>query len=100
MNPETLQPWRDLAVILLCLEAAVLFAIPGVALFFAQKYLRRFRHWLKTPLLRAQVYTLKAQELTQRASNSVAGVPVSMQMLGVRARETARRMLPGGSKAS
>ena len=93
MNPETLAPWRDLALILLCLEAAVLIAVPGVILFFAQKYLRKFRHWLRLPLLRVLVYTLRVQNLTLRASNEIAGVPIAMQMLAVRLRATARRLV-------
>ena len=93
MNPETLAPWRNLALILLCLEAALLIAVPGVILFFAQKYLRKFRHWLRLPLLRVLVYTLRVQNLTLRASNEIAGVPIAMQMLAVRLRATARRLV-------
>ncbi len=96
MNPQTLAPWRDLAVILLCIEAIILVAIPGVILFFAQKYLRIFRHWLKLPLLRVQVYTLRVQEVTQRAANRIADVPIALQMLNVRVRATARRFVAGG----
>jgi hypothetical protein len=93
MNPETLAPWRDLALILLCLEAAVLIAVPGVILFFAQKYLRKFRHWLRLPLLRVLVYALRVQNLTLSASIEIAGVPIAMQMLAVRLRATARRLV-------
>ncbi len=93
MNPETLAPWRDLALILLCLEAAVLIAVPGIILYFAQKYLRKFRHWLRLPLLRVLVYALRVQNLTLRASNEIAGVPIAMQMLAVRLRATARRLV-------
>lgn len=96
MNPETLAPWRDLAMVLLCIEAAVLIAVPGVILFFAQKYLRVFRHWLRLPLLRVLVYTLRAQNMTLRASTGIIGVPIAMQMLGVRMRATARRLVARG----
>ena len=96
MNPQALAPWRDLAIILLCIEAAVLVAIPGVIIFFAQKYLRIFRHWLKLPLLRVQVYTLQVQDGTQRAANWIAGIPISLQMLNLRVRATARRFVAGG----
>ena len=93
MNPETLAPWRDLALILLCIEAAIFVAIPGVVLYFAQRYLRVFRHWLRLPLLRVLVYTLRVQNMTLRASTGIIGVPIAMQMLGVRMRATARRMV-------
>jgi hypothetical protein len=96
MNPELLAPWRDLALLLLCIEAAVLIAVPGIALFFAQKYLRIVRHWLRLPLLRILVYALRVQNLTLRASNGIVGVPIAMQMLGVRMRATARRIVARG----
>lgn len=96
MNPESLAPWRDLALLLLCIEAAVLIALPGIALFFAQKYLRIFRHWLRLPLLRVLVYALRVQNLTLRASTGIVGVPIAMQMLGVRMRATARRFVARG----
>lgn len=96
MTPETLAPWRDLALVLMCLEAALLVAVPGVLLFFAQKYLRIFRHWLRMPLLRILVYTLRVQNVTLRASTGIIGVPIAMQMLGVRMRATARRFVARG----
>jgi hypothetical protein len=96
MNPESLAPWRDLALLLLCVEAAVLIAVPGIALFFAQKYLRIFRRWLRMPLLRVLVYALRVQNITVRASSGIAGVPIAMQMLGVRMRATARRLVVRG----
>ncbi len=96
MNPQVLAPWRDAAIILLCLEALVLVAIPGIIFYFAQLYLRRFRHWLRMPLLRVLVYTLRVQNVTLRASNWIVGVPISLQMLTVRARATARRFVAGG----
>lgn len=93
MNSATLATWRDLAVMLLCLEVTVFVAVPGVVFFFAQKYLRKFRHWLRLPLLRVLVYTLRVQNLTLRASTGIIGVPIAMQMLGVRMRATARRLV-------
>lgn len=96
MNSASLAPWRDLAIILLCLEVVLFVAVPGVLFFFAQKYLRIFRHWLRLPLLRVLVYALRVQNLTLRASTGVIGVPIAMQMLGVRARATARRLVTRG----
>ncbi len=93
MNPNTLAPWRDLALVLLCLEAFILMLIPGALFFFAQKYLRRFRKWLRMPLLRVYVYTLRVQNMTLRASNAVAAVPIRAQVIGTRVRTTARRLV-------
>ncbi len=91
MTAQTLATLRDLSVILLVLEAMVFLAVPGVLLFFAQKYLRRFRHWLRLPLLRVQVYALRIENTTLRASNGIAGVPIAVQTLGTRVRTTFRR---------
>jgi hypothetical protein len=94
MTPQTLALLRDLSLMLLCLEAAVFVAVPGVILFFAQRYLRRFRHWLRLPLLRVQVYALRIQQLTLQVSERVITVPITLQMLNARLRTTARRVLP------
>lgn len=96
ITPESVAVWRDIALVLLCIEAAVIVAVPGVALFFAQKYLRIFRHWLRLPLLRVLVYTLRAQNITLRASSGIVSVPIAMQMLGERVRSTARRLVVRG----
>ncbi|MGE5138091.1 MAG: hypothetical protein ACM3JD_01405 [Rudaea sp.] len=88
-----LAPWRDVALMLLCLEAFVLMLVPGVIFYFAQKYLRKFRHWLRMPILRVYVYALRAQNLTLRASNSVVGVPIGMRAFSARLRTTAARLV-------
>ncbi len=93
MNPNALAPWRDAALILLCLEAFVLMLVPGAIFFFAQKYLRRFRRWLRTPILRVYVYTLRAQNLTMRATDGIVQVPIKLHMLGAQASTTARYLV-------
>ncbi len=93
MNPEALAPWRDAAVILLCLEAFVFMLVPGVIFFFAQKYLRRFRHWLRTPILRVYVYVLRAQNITMRATDGIANVPIKLHMAGAQVSTTVRRLV-------
>ncbi len=92
MDQQTLAFWRDLSIVLLCLEAFILMLIPGAILFFAQKYLRQFRHWLRLPLLRVQVYTLRVQQLTMRATDGIARVPIAMHMLGTQARVTVKHL--------
>ncbi len=92
MDQQTLAFFRDLSIMLLCLEAFILMLIPGIILFFAQRYLRRFRHWLRLPLLRVQVYALRVQHLTMRATDGVARVPIAMQMIATRVRVTARHL--------
>ncbi len=93
MDQQTIAFWRDLSIMLLCLEAFILMLIPGAILFFVQKYLRQFRHWLRLPLLRVQVYTLRVQHLTLRATDGVARVPIAMHMLATQARVTVQRLV-------
>ncbi len=92
MDQQTLAFLRDLSVILLCLEAFILLLVPLVIVFFAQRYLRRFRHWLRLPLLRVQVYTLRVQHLAMRATDGVARVPIAMHMLGTQVEVTIRHL--------
>ncbi len=94
MNPDTLALLRNLALILLCLEMAVMVAVPGVILYFGWKYLHRFRLWLHLPLLRVQVMFLRVEHITINASNRVAMVPIRFQMIGSRVRTTARNLVP------
>lgn len=93
MKLETLGLWRDLAVILLLLQVLVMLAIPGVALFFAQKYLRIGRKALRLPLLRVQVFCLRVEQVTQRSAAAVVGVPIGAHALSARVRATARTLL-------
>lgn len=87
-NP--LAPWRDLALVWLILWAMLFAAIPGIVLYFAQLYLRRFRCWLRTPLLTAQLWARRVEQGTQHASVRVAYVPITFYALGTRLHITAR----------
>jgi hypothetical protein len=93
MDSQTIAVLRDISVMILCVEIAILVAIPGVMLFFAQKYLRQGRKWLHVPFLRVQVAMLRAQELTLRASYSIIEVPIRVQMLRSRVVATARALV-------
>ncbi len=88
-----LAPWRDVALMLLCLEAFIFMLVPAAIFFFAQKYLRRFRRWLRMPLLRVYVYTLRVQNLTLNASNSIIRVPIGVRAFSARMRATAARLV-------
>ena len=95
MSPEWVRVLRDIGLMLLCIEAAVFVAVPGVALFFAQKYLRKGRRALHLPLLRVQVLALRAEQLALRASNAIAHVPIRWQVMAARVRGTARALVSG-----
>ncbi|MCI0475618.1 MAG: hypothetical protein L0Y55_05175, partial [Anaerolineales bacterium] len=71
-NP--LAPWRDLSIVWLILLTIIPLVVPLVALYFAQLYLRRFRRWLRMPLLNAQVWALRIEQGAARASDRAANV--------------------------
>ncbi len=85
--------WRDLAIVWLVLLTMIIVAVPGVILYLAQLYLRRFRRWLRMPLLNAQVWALRIRQGTQRTATRVANVPIGLYSMDTRLRVTARAML-------
>ncbi len=93
MSRETLSLLRDISAILICFECALFVAAPGVLLFFARKYLRKGRRWLHVPLLRIQVLVLRVENVTIKASNAVAGVPIKIQTATARVRGTAKALV-------
>ena len=93
MDTTTLQPWRDLAIILLAIEAAAIVLLPGIVLFFALKGVRALKRMIRMPLLRAQVWALRIQHWTRRATNAVASVPIKVNSGSVRVRVTARSLV-------
>lgn len=90
-NPLAL--WRDLSIVWLILLALIPLAVLLVVFYLAQLYLRRFRRWLRLPLLHAQVWALRIEQGTARASARVANVPIGLRSAGVRAEVTARGVL-------
>jgi len=93
MDDSVLAPWRDLSIVWFSLWTMLCFAVPGVAFFFALKYLRRFVRWLKMPLMTAQVWALRIQYGTQRTSERVAGVAIAAHSTSARVRTTVRGII-------
>ena len=87
-NP--LAPWRDLSIVWLVFWTALLLAVPGIALYYAQLYLRRFNRWLRLPLLTAQVWALRIEQSAARASERIANVPIALHSTGARFGVTTR----------
>jgi hypothetical protein len=87
-NP--LAPWRDLSIVWLILWTMLFVAVPGIALYFAQLYLRRFNRWLRAPFLTAQVWALRIEQGTARASARIADVPIELYSTSARLRTTTR----------
>jgi len=87
-NP--LAPWRDLSIVWLALLTMIFVAVPGIAFYFAQLYLRRFNRWLRLPLLTAQVWALRIEQGAARASERIANVPIGLHGAGAQFRVTTR----------
>lgn len=68
----TLANWRDLAMILLVLEAFIFGLIPGVILFFAVRGMLALIRKLRTLFPQVQSYFHKANTITRQVSDRVA----------------------------
>ena len=93
MDSSILAPWRDLSVIWLVLLTMLILAAPGVALFFALRGVRYVNRWLRLPLMNAQLWALRIQAGTQRASNAICEVPIRLSSTGAQARVTVRGVI-------
>ncbi len=64
--------WRDVAVVLLTLEAIVLALLPGILLYWSWPAVRQLHRRLPTWLFRTRLVIWRIQRLTQRAMCIVA----------------------------
>ncbi len=88
-----LEPWRDLAIILLAIYAAIIVAVPGVALFFMVRGVRAAKRWIRMPLLNAHVWALRIQNTTLRTSRAIVELPIALQGAETRIGATARGLI-------
>ena len=93
MDASILGPWRDLSIIWLVLLTMLIVAVPGVALFFALRGVRYVKRWLRMPLLNAQLWALRIQTGTLRASNAICEVPIRIYSTSAQARVTVRGVI-------
>lgn len=93
MDASILEPWRDLAIILLAIYAAMIVAVPGAILFFMLRGIRALKRWIRMPLLNAHVWTLRIQNTTLRISRVLVGLPIALQSAEVRISATARGII-------
>lgn len=93
MDTSILVPWRDLAIVLLVIEIAVIVAMPGIALFYAVRGLHALRRWLHLPLLNARVWALRIQHAVTCTSDAVVVLPIALYSAGARARVTVRGVM-------
>ncbi len=82
----TLDTWRDLAVILLVMQAFVLVLIPGVVLFFAIRGMSWVRRKLRAGAPVVQGYFRKAAAISEQVSHRAAApiIAISATMAQVR----------------
>ncbi len=90
MQDSVLGPWRDLAIVLLAIEMAVMVAIPGVVFYFAIRGVRAIKRRIVTPLLIARLWAMRIQNGALRASRTVIALPLAVQAAEARVRVTAR----------
>lgn len=95
MTRETLAFWRDIALILLCLQAFILMLVPGAILYFGWYYLRKGRKALSMPLLMAQVYALRIQHVTMRVTDKIAAIPMNIGAGSAQITTTLRTLFKG-----
>lgn len=93
MEPSILAPWRDLSIVWLVLLTMIIVAVPGVAFFYAVRGLRALNRWLRLPLLNAQLWALRIEQGTQRASDAIVEVPIRLHSRSAQARVTIRGII-------
>ncbi len=90
---DSLAPWRDLALVLLVVYTIIIVLVPGVAFFFALKGLRALKRRIREPLRLAQVWAVRIQHGTVRATDAVAGVPIALNSASTAAAVTVRSLV-------
>jgi hypothetical protein len=93
MDTSILAPWRDLSIFWLGLLTMIIVAVPGVAFFYAVRGIRALNRWLRLPLLYAQLWALRIEQGTQRASDAMVEVPIQLQSRSAQARVTLRGVI-------
>ncbi len=93
MDTSILAPWRDLSIVWLGLLTMIIVAVPGVAFFYAVRGMRALNRWLRLPLLNAQLWALRIEQGTQRASDAMVEVPIQLQSRSAQARVTLRGVI-------
>ncbi len=89
MNPESVSFWADVAAIFILSQLLLFTLLTAVGLGMGWWYFRQGRKKLVMPMLMAQVYALRVQQGTQKASNKIAAVPIGINTTVKRAQVTA-----------
>ncbi len=90
MQDSVLGPWRDVAIIVLVIEMAVMVVVPGVVFYFAIRGVRAVKRRIYAPLLTARLWALRVQNGVLRASHAAIALPIAVEAAEARVRTTAR----------
>ncbi len=90
MDESIYASWRDIAIVILVLEAALLVAVPGIVFVYALRGVRALKARLRLPLLNAQLFAVRVQHSTLRASEAAIALPLALASAQARARVTMR----------
>ena len=82
----TIPFWRDVSVVLLAVEAFVLILIPLVALYFANKGLRRLRSFLRPIFPRTRARVQQVERVTAQAGELIVAPIIATYALAARLR--------------
>ena len=93
MDSSILAPWRDLSIMWLVLLTMLILLVPGAAFFFALRGVRYVKRWLRVPLLHAQLWALRIEAGTRRASNAICEVPIRLYSTSAQVRVTVRGVI-------
>ena len=90
MEDSILGSWRDVAIVILVVEMAVMVLVPGVIFYFAIRGMRWVNRNIRAPLLTARVWALRVQLGADRASRATVALPIATEALDMRVRATVR----------
>ena len=92
MQDSILGPWRDVAILILVVEMAVMVLVPGVIFYFAIRGMRWVNRNVRTVLLTARIWVLRIQQGTDRASRAAATLPIAAEAINARVHATAHNL--------
>lgn len=76
--------WRDLATILLVIEAFVIILVPGIILYFAVRGMLALNRKMAVWLPQLQSYFYRAHEISRKISDKIAAPVLAVDSAGAR----------------
>jgi hypothetical protein len=88
MADSALTPWRDIAIVLLAIEMAVMVAVPGVIFYFAIRGIRMIKRRLVMPMLLTRLWVVRVENATMRVSHAMVAMPITIDAAEARIKTT------------